>query len=157
MKIRTSSNGVEFIKSYETFQPKAYKAHKWEKFYTIGYGHCAEDVKKGQVINETTALEYLEKDIGNHESGVTMYINKNLTQNQFDALSSLVFNVGKGALKGTKLAKDLNEGKVSEAAKEILSFNHSGGKVDPGLTDRRKAEYNIFMYNKYENHKHKSK
>ena len=52
MKMKTSKNGIDFIKKFERCRLTAYKAVKTEKYYTIGYGHNGADVRKDmRIIN----------------------------------------------------------------------------------------------------------
>ena len=67
------------------------------------------------------------------------------TQGQFDALVSFAYNVGSRALSTSTLLKKLNAGDIKGAADEFLRWNKSGGKVMPGLTNRRKAERALFL------------
>ncbi len=67
-----------------------------------------------------------------------------VTQNQYDALVSLAYNIGTRALSTSTLMKKLNAGDVKGAADAFLSWNRSGGKVMAGLTNRRKAEREVF-------------
>jgi lysozyme len=46
-----------------------------------------------------------------------------LTQNQFDALVSLVFNIGGGAFRKSTLLKKLNAGDIQGAADQFLVWN----------------------------------
>ncbi|HBX9956280.1 TPA: lysozyme, partial [Klebsiella variicola] len=49
------------------------------------------------------------------------------------------------ALSTSTLMKKLNTGDVKGAADEFLRWNRSGGKVMAGLTNRRKAEREVFL------------
>ncbi|KQD16250.1 lysozyme [Acinetobacter baumannii] len=68
-----------------------------------------------------------------------------LTQNQFDALVSLAYNIGSGAFKGSTLLKLLNKGDYKGAADQFLVWNKAGGKVMKGLVRRREAERALFL------------
>ena len=63
-----------------------------------------------------------------------------LTQNEFDALVSFVFNLGCGALTGSTLLKLINEERMDDAAQQFMRWNHAGGAIVAGLTRRREAE-----------------
>ncbi|HEJ8622398.1 TPA: lysozyme, partial [Klebsiella michiganensis] len=58
---------------------------------------------------------------------------------------SLAYNIGTRALSSSTLMKKLNSGDVKGAADEFLRWNKSGGKAMPGLTNRRKAEREVFL------------
>ena len=148
--MKASKNGIELIKCFESFSPKACKCLASEKYYTIGYGHYGADVKENQTITKEQAEELLQKDLEKFEQKVNKYNNVyNFNQNQFDALVSFCYNVGnidQLTAKGTRTIKEISE--------KILAYNKSGGKVINGLTNRRKKEQELFntpcmYYTKY--------
>lgn len=138
--MKTSKNGIELIKCFESFSPKACKCLPTEKYYTIGYGHYGADVKEGQTITKEEAEKLLQTDLEKFEQKVNKYNNVyNFNQNQFDALVSFCYNVGnidQLTAKGTRSIKEISE--------KILAYNKSGGKVIKGLTNRRKKEQELF-------------
>ena len=138
--MKISKNGIELIKCFESFSPKACKCLATEKYYTIGYGHYGADVKENQTITKAQAEELLQKDLEKFEQKVNKYNNVyNFNQNQFDALVSFCYNVGnidQLTAKGTRTIKEISE--------KILAYNKSGGKVINGLTNRRKKEQELF-------------
>ena len=148
--MKISKNGIELIKCFESFSPKACKCLSTEKYYTIGFGHYGVDVKENQTITKQQAEELLQKDLEKFEQKVNKYNNVyNFNQNQFDALVSFCYNVGnidQLTAKGTRTIKEISE--------KILAYNKSGGKVINGLTNRRKKEQELFntscmYYSKY--------
>ncbi len=70
-----------------------------------------------------------------------------LTQNQFDALISFVFNLGIGNFRTSTLLKKLNAGDYTGAAKEFPPWVRADGKQLPGLIKRRDAEKALFLLN----------
>ena len=138
--MKTSKNGIELIKCFESFSPKACKCLATEKYYTIGYGHYGADVKENQRITKEQAEELLQKDLESFEKKVNKYNGiYNFNQNQFDSLVSFCYNVGnidQLTAKGTRTIKEISE--------KILAYNKSGGKVINGLTNRRKKEKELF-------------
>ena len=139
--MKTSTNGLNLIKSFEGCRLIAYKPVSTEKYFTIGYGHYGSDVKENMVISQAQADRYLQQDLQKFENYVNQYCEKlNLNQNQFDALVSFTYNCGPGNL------KKLIEGRtISQIADAMLQFNHAGGKELAGLTRRRKAERELFI------------
>lgn len=71
-----------------------------------------------------------------------MDVNKQLTQNQLDALVSFAFNLGCGPI--PKIANFINDGKYKAATDNMLQYVNSGGVKLPGLERRRKAEVALF-------------
>src|SRR4051812_37911101 len=77
--------------------------------YTIGVGHTG-GVRAGDTCTEEQAREWLRRDAQTAVRCVNASVKGNLTQNQFDALCSLVFNIGCGNFGKSTLLRRLNEG-----------------------------------------------
>ena len=139
--MKISENGLNLIISFEGFCPKATKAVKTEKYYTIGYGHYGKDVDEKQTITKEEALSLLKKDMKRFETKVMKYNNcYNFTQNEFDALVSFAYNVGnidQLTAKGTRTKKEI--------ADSMLLYIKSGGNVLDGLRKRRIRERELFL------------
>ena len=139
--MKISENGLNLIISFEGFCPKATKAVKTEKYYTIGYGHYGKDVGEKQTITKEEALTLLKKDMKRFETKVMKYNNcYNFTQNEFDSLVSFAYNVGnidKLTAKGTRTKKEI--------ADAMLLYIKSGGNVLDGLRKRRIKERELFL------------
>lgn len=100
MPMTLGKRGELLIKSYEGYSSKAYLPTP-DDVLTIGFGHT-RNVKMGDTCTTEQAEEWFKQDI----SSAVQAVNKfkfNLTQAMFDALVSLVFNVGPGALKPAKV------------------------------------------------------
>ncbi len=87
----------------------------------------------------------LISDLAQCERAVNRLVKVTLTQNQFDALVSFVFNVGSGNLQSSTLLRKLNSGDYKGAADEFLRWNKAAGKVMNGLVARRTAEREFFL------------
>ena len=112
--------------------------------WTIGFGHT-KGVKQGDTCTEEQARAWLLEDLADAQMRLARYINVPVTQNEFIALVSLVFNVGVGNLSRSKLLRKLNSGDREGAAEEFLDFDLANGKRLAGLTRRRKAEHDLFL------------
>lgn len=142
-EFKVSQKGIDLVASFEGCQLKAYKcpAGVW----TIGYGHT-ENVKKGDTLkSQQEAKDLLKKDLKKYAGYVNQMVKDgtisfSLNQNQFDALTSFVYNCGKGNL--ASLVKNRNAKTVAE---KILLYNKGGGKELPGLKRRREAERALFL------------
>lgn len=139
--MKTSKNGIELIKKWEGLSLTSYTDSVG--VWTIGYGHT-KTAKPHQRITEKQAEELLRQDLASHEVFVNRYVKVELTQNQFDALSSFVFNLGGGALQKSTLLKKLNKEDYEGAAAEFDKWVNAGGKRLQGLVNRRKAERELF-------------
>ena len=144
--MKISYIGLDLIKSYETLQLTAYRALKTEKYLTIGYGHYGPDVKEGQTITKEEATELLQKDVQAAENELNQLLRQNvlLTQNQFDALCSLVFNIGVGNFRKSTLRKKLLN-HIQSVDCEFMKWVYSSGHYVQGLYNRRKKEVELFL------------
>lgn len=136
-----SQQGLDLIKSFEGLRLSAYKcpADVW----TIGYGTTA-GVKPGQTITKERAEELLREDVKRFEDQVLRLVKVPLTQGQFDALVSFVYNLGAGNLSNSTLLRLLNEGDYAGAGAQFERWTKAGGKVLAGLVRRRAAERALF-------------
>lgn len=97
------------------------------------------------VITGAEAEERLKADLVPVELCIENSVSVPLTQGQYDALCSFVFNLGCVALRNSSLLRKLNSGDDAGASEEFLRWNHAGGRVLAGLTKRRMAEAEMFM------------
>lgn len=149
--MRTSPNGRADISAREGVKLTAY--FDSAGVLTIGVGHTsaagAPKVAAGMKITAAQADEILSRDLTAVEKTVNGAVKMPLNQNEFDALVSLVFNIGGGAFKGSTLLRKLNAGDKAGAADQFTAWNKAtvkGKKVAlPGLTVRREAERRQFL------------
>ncbi len=146
-----SDAGLKFIAKFEGFSATVYR--DVAGFPTIGYGHL---IKKGEYFNSLTkaqALQLLNKDAAFAVNAVDKYVSVSLNQNQFDALASFTFNLGAGALSKSSLLKNINSGNILSINELFMVWNKAriDGVLKPvrGLTIRRQAEANLFLYGDY--------
>lgn len=140
--MRTSTLGLNIIKTWESCRLEAYKPHP-DDVWTIGWGHTGEEVVEGLVWSQAQADIALAEDLRRLEGVVESIIIMPLTQNQFDALVSLVYNCGSAPLTKT-LGALLNQGDKIGAAQEFPKWVFSGGKKWRGLLRRRLTEALLF-------------
>ena len=142
--MKTSPKGIALIKEFEGLRLKAYLCPGG--VWTIGYGHTA-GVKPGMVISEAQAEEYLKADLISFErylNGLGLALN----QNQFDALISLIYNIGIGNFqKSTLLRKARINANDNSIMDEFLRWVYSKGGVLPGLQRRRLREMKLYFSN----------
>ncbi|MBH0545334.1 lysozyme [Salmonella enterica] len=140
--MKASDNGRAFIRAREGVKLAAYQ--DGGGVWTIGYGHT-RGVKQGQVINHEQADEFLDNDLRQVESCISERVTVPLNQNQFDALVSFVFNVGRQAFSDSTLLKKLNEGNYRAAADQFTRWVYDNDKFVQGLYNRRVAERDLFL------------
>ena len=153
--MKTGKAGLDLIKKFEGFSAIPYCDSVG--LPTIGYGHLIKAGEKFAQITESEAEKLLASDITLAEYAVDLHVEENLTQNEFDALVSFVFNVGTGRTggkdgfvylksgKSSTLLNKLNMANFAAAADEILKWDRADGKRLPGLTRRREAEREMFL------------
>lgn len=140
---------LDTIQQFEGLKLKAYKDSVG--IWTIGFGNIfnldtGNPIKEGDEITLETAERWLKIEVDNLQAKMRKVITVTLTDNQWTALTSLVYNIGFGAFKRSTLLRLLNAGaSKEEVAKQFLRWNKAGGKEIKGLTNRRQAEYNLFL------------
>ena len=135
--MKCSEEAIEAIRQFEGLKLKAYKCPGG--VWTIGYGHTG-NVKPNMVITANEALALLKKDLRTFEIFVESFYD-NKTQNQFDALVSLIYNIGVGSFQNSTLKKKIDSNSpIEEIEKQWLRWIYSNGKILEGLKRRRKWE-----------------
>lgn len=147
-----SQDCIELVKKFEGLHKikddgmvHAYRcpAGKW----TCGYG-ATRGVRSGVTWTKEYSEMRLIEDLEEHGKIVKKSVNVPLTQSQYDALTSFVFNLGGGAFRSSTLLKKLNKGMYDDCPEQIMRWNKAkvDGKLIPlrGLTRRRSAEAAIF-------------
>lgn len=151
--MRTSDSGKLFIKSFEQFRPTMYLDQAGKP--TIGYGHLIEQDDPNHYMVKTITIQegnqLFDFDLYNKAEQFLNYsVTATLTQYEYDALASLVFNIGGGNFVTSSLLRKLNRnfGKY-DIAEEFLKWNkvRIKGELVPsaGLTKRRQAERKMFL------------
>jgi lysozyme len=136
----------DHLERWEGLRLSAYlcPAKKW----TIGYGHT-RTAKPGMKITADEAKALLDGDLAWATAAVNRLARVPLNQNQFDALVSLVYNIGESAFAGSTVLRRLNGGDYAGAASAFEMWNKitdSAGKkvVSRGLANRRASERLLF-------------
>ena len=153
-----SDKGINLIKKYEGCRLTAYKCPS--NILTIGYGHTGSDVYIGKRITQDEADKLFSMDLKIHENNVNKLVKVSLTQNQFDALVSLEYNIGYSNFKSSSILKLINDKRYNEACQRFLLENKSAKtleekykgswvfdnnkKVLKGLVNRRLEEQKLF-------------
>ena len=141
-----SDKGLALLKEFEGLRLTAYQCSAY--VWTIGYGHT-RNVKEGDKITEQQAEQYLREDVHDAELAVQREVYFGLAPPHFDALVSLVFNIGINAFRQSTLLKKLNSSDIVGAANEFNRWNKAGGKVNKGLRKRRDKERLVFLNGYY--------
>lgn len=142
--MKTSAIGRKLIKTFEGYRSEAYLCPAG--IPTIGYGHTS-GVVMGDTCTRQEAEEFLIEDL-RHAENIVNAQKLDLNQHQFDALVSLVYNIGSGNFQDSTLLKMLKQDTIArESLKEAWSrWKYAGGVVQKGLVRRRAAEYQLYRH-----------
>lgn len=141
--MKTSTAGIALIKRFEGFSETVYKDAAGHP--TIGYGHCLLPGETFEVISEQEAQCLLAEDLAVAEQAIEKHVKIALTQGQYDALASLIYNIGAQAFEKSYLLRLLNQNNPEAASEQFGRWVYAGGKRLPGLIARRAAEKAIFL------------
>ena len=138
-----SETGIDLIKGFEGFSAKPYLDIAGVP--TIAYGHTAGVTMRHPPITQAEGEKMLLQDLKWAEAAVDYYVTVPLTQNQFDALVSFVFNLGATAFRRSTLLKKINAGKHDEVPEQLQKWVNAGGKPSKGLMARRLKESALYQ------------
>jgi lysozyme len=149
--MKTSDAGLEFLKHQEGVRKDMYRDSIG--LPTIGVGHklTKDELSSGRLavdgewvpwydgLTDLQVTALLRQDVTLVEAGLNADAVA-LSQHQFDALVSFVFNVGIGAYARSTLHKRLLHGALEAVPEQLYRWTYAGGMVSPGLRKRRQAE-----------------
>lgn len=150
--VRMSDAGRTFLMLHEGVRTEAYRDPTGT--WTIGVGHTsaagAPKVIAGMAITTVEASEILSRDLLAFEKDLKRFTpGLTFEQHEFDALLSLLFNIGPGNFSRSTFLRHLKAGDRKKAADAMLAWKYSKGKVLPGLIRRRREERLMFLTGKY--------
>ena len=145
--MQVSAKGKAFIKSWEGEVLKVYLDAIG--LPTGGVGHLLNAAEKrrhkvGTPISKQLSDAWFDEDVLEHAKPVDDLVKVPMTQGQYDALVSLVFNIGAGNFAKSTLLKRLNAGNYKAAHDAFDSWVFAGRKKLLGLIRRRNAEQVLF-------------
>jgi lysozyme len=148
MKLRyaVSPAAIEMIKRFEGLRRTA--AQLDDGRWTVGYGHT-RSAREGAEVSEADAEALLGYDLVDVQAAVNDWTFTPLTQNEFDALASFVFNIGLDAFRHSSVLRRINEGAMLQAACAMEMWRKADFEgeriVVDALIRRRAAEKALFL------------
>ncbi len=136
-----SATGLIGILGYEGYSSEAYIPVPGDKV-TIGFG-TTEGVKIGDTITPEKAIERAYRDIMDTETAIHKCVDVPLSQGEYDAYTSLAYNIGTSAFCNSTLVKKLNARDYEGACAELKRWIYVKGKKSQGLVNRREKEYRM--------------
>lgn len=151
--MEVDDEGLRFIEGFEGWKKKmpdgrycAYQAvfNGKKDVPTIGPG-LTEGVLMGMIWTRDECSAAFKKELVKHEAAINRMVTVDMSQHQFNALVSLSYNVGIGAVKRSTVLKKFNAGDITGAAEAFKLFSKAGGAPVAGLIRRRAAEAAMFL------------
>lgn len=144
--MKISDSGLAALKREEGCKLTAYPDSRG--VWTIGTGHTGKvdgvAVHKGMTITQDTADRLLRDDLSWVEHCIAERVTVVLNQNQYDALCSLIFNIGASAFISSTVRRQLNAGNYTTAADAFLKWSRAGSNPTI-LAPRRGRERAMFL------------
>ena len=145
-RLTATRAALDLIQSFEGFRARA--ARLPSGGFTIGFGHTATAREGGHITREQ-AEQLLLWDLRAVEDAIRRAVHAPLSQNQFDALVSFVFNIGIENFLNSDALRHINQGEPVAAALSMGLWRRglSGGQliVVDALVRRRAAEAALFL------------
>ena len=149
-----SQEGFHFIKKYEKFYETPTKVHQT---WYIGYGSPCGESDYPDGITEEQAEALLQEELKTTIADVNQFISKHqiqLTQHQFDALTSFSFGLGTDWMSPSyRFSSYLIAGVENYDTREVIDsmavWCHVQGKVDESYLQRRIEEGQLLLYADY--------
>lgn len=144
---------LNLIKEFESWSSKPYhgKADA-DNVFTIGWGTTVyPNGKKVQLTDREITIEqgnaYLKYWLDKAVKVIDPFLRDDLTENQFAAMLSFGYNCGVGALQTSTLLKRVQANKNDPTIKDafLMWVHGEGGKVVPGLVNRRTKEAQLYF------------
>jgi lysozyme len=142
-----NDDGMALVKEYEGLHLTPYLCPA--KIWTIGYGHT-RTVRSNMRLTTEQADQLLNDDLRIAERAITQLVKVPLSDNQFSALVSFVFNVGNANFEQSTLLKLLNRGWYEQVPAQLMRWNRASGEVLGGLARRRAAEARLWNKQEYQ-------
>lgn len=148
--LRPSNNCINIIKKFEGFKPNSYLDSVGVP--TIGYGSTIWTDGRRVRLGETVTLQDAEKLMCFFIANIIHLIPDNVNQNQYDAICSLIYNIGVPNFRKSTLLKKVKNNPNDESIRnEFMKwiFARKNGQLVslPGLVKRRKAEADLYFTN----------
>lgn len=155
--MQVSKAGYDLLKKFEGCDLAAYPDPKTGgEPYTCGWGATGAGITPGTVWTQAQADARLVHDVERFEAMANNAIQVPVTQGQFDAFVSILFNVGPGSAKRdgiirlksgmpSTLLRMLNARDYDGCADQFSRWVSPGSNVERGLKRRRAAERTLFI------------
>ena len=146
--MKLSDNGFTLLGELEGIVLRPYKDSVGIPTIGIGSTYYEDGTKvkmTDKAITKERAIQLAKNVVKSFEEQVNKSILLPMTQNQFDAMVLLCYNIGKSGFARSSVVRNFNLGNIQKAADSFLLWNKAGGKVVQGLVNRRNKERSLFL------------
>ena len=146
--MKLSDNGFRLLGELEGIVLRPYKDSVGIPTIGIGSTYYEDGTKvkmTDKAITKERAIQLAKNVAKSFEEQVDKSILLPVTQNQFDAMVLLCYNIGKSGFAGSSVVRNFNSGNLQKAADSFLLWNKAGGIVVQGLVNRRNKERSLFL------------
>lgn len=133
---------IELIKKTRAFLPTMTK--QYNGYYYIGYGRRVGKKLIDIKVSRKESLIILEKDLKRISKNLSNKLSVVLTQNQFDACVSLIYDIGIKAFISSRILENLNSGDYSSIPSLFRKWNRYKKQQVYSLVKARKEELILF-------------
>ncbi len=147
--MKATMDAIKIIAYYEGFSSDPYLCPA--EVATIGYGTTVYPdgtvvtLEDDPITKEQGLLLLLEDVNREYAPSVDELVTSDVNQSQFDAMTSLTYNIGAGAFGGSTLLAYNNVDEWQQAADEFDKWVYSNGEVLQGLVNRRATEKALYL------------
>ena len=143
--MKHSHNATDIIKKSRKLLTVA--TTLWNDRRYIGYSHlvhATDGLSSTEKMSKKVATELLEKDLTKVSKQVTKELLVDLTQNQFDAIVCLVYDIGIKSFVSSGMSEMLNNGELVEASLKFRQWSRYKKTPIYQLIKSRKMEMALF-------------
>ena len=147
-QMKLSDNGFRLLGELEGIVLRPYKDSVGIPTIGIGSTYYEDGTKvkmTDKAITKERAIQLAKNVVKSFEEQVNKSILLPMTQNQFDAMVLLCYNIGKSGFARSSVVRNFNSGNIQRAADSFLLWNKAGGRVVQGLVNRRNKERSLFL------------
>lgn len=143
--LEVNTDAIQLIMDNEGLRLEPYKFDgKWY----VGYGH-GRTAKADMRITEEDAITLLRDDLRRYEEDVRRLVDVPLTEGQFSALVSFVYNCGEGTFARSSIRRYINNGEFEKAADALMLYTKARVNGEhrelASLKRRRAGERALFL------------
>jgi len=146
MKINQA--GLDLVKTYEGFRSDIYICSGNRKSYGFGSTRGFDGKRltgNEKPISREDAEKLLKRDLQSAEKAIHRMVKVPLSENQFSAICSWIYNLGSGSWQRSTARLKLNRFDYTGCINEMIRWNRASGKRLRGLVLRRESERLLFL------------